>query len=126
MKDGFVKAAAASPVIKVADAEYNAQQVIKCMAAAREKGVKLLVFPELTEERRKDLVKEVKKKGEEGKVAIRNIRRDGNDAFKKLAKTEVSEDEIKGLEEELQKLTDKYVKDIDALIDSKAKEIMTV
>ena len=85
-----------------------------------------LVFPELTEERRKDLVKEVKKKGEDGKVAIRNIRRDGNDAFKKLAKTEVSEDEIKGLEEELQKLTDKYVKDIDALIDSKSKEIMTV
>ena len=85
-----------------------------------------LVFPELTEERRKDLVKEVKKKGEEGKVAIRNTRRDGNDAFKKLAKTEVSEDEIKGLEEELQKLTDKYVKDIDALIDSKSKEIMTV
>ena len=59
-----------------------------------------LVFPELTEERRKDLVKEVKKKGEEGKVAIRNIRRDGNDAFKKLAKTEVSEDEIKGLEDD--------------------------
>ena len=70
-----------------------------------------LVFPELTEERRKDLVKEVKKKGEEGKVAIRNIRRDGNDAFKKLAKTEVSEDEIKGLEDDLQKLTDKYVTD---------------
>ena len=85
-----------------------------------------LLFPELTEERRKDLVKEVKKKGEEGKVAIRNIRRDGNDAFKKLAKTEVSEDEIKGLEDDLQKLTDKYVKDIDALIDSKSKEIMTV
>ena len=85
-----------------------------------------LVFPELTEERRKDLVKDVKKKGEEGKVAIRNIRRDGNDAFKKLAKTEVSEDEIKGLEDDLQKLTDKYVKDIDALIDSKSKEIMTV
>ena len=85
-----------------------------------------LIFPELTEERRKDLVKEVKKKGEEGKVAIRNIRRDGNDAFKKLAKTEVSEDEIKGLEDDLQKLTDKYVKDIDALIDSKSKEIMTV
>ena len=85
-----------------------------------------LVFPELTEERRKDLVKEVKKKGEDGKVAIRNIRRDGNDAFKKLAKTEVSEDEIKGLEEDLQKITDKYVKDIDALIDSKSKEIMTV
>ena len=57
-----------------------------------------LVFPELTEERRKDLVKEVKKKGEESKVAVRNIRRDGNDAFKKLAKTEISEDEIKQLE----------------------------
>ena len=85
-----------------------------------------LVFPELTEERRKDLVKEVKKKGEEGKVAIRNIRRDGNDAFKKLAKTEVSEDEIKQLEEELQKLTDKYVKEIDAVMEAKSKEIMTV
>ena len=85
-----------------------------------------LVFPELTEERRKDLVKEVKKKGEEGKVAIRNIRRDGNDAFKKLAKTEVSEDEIKQLEDELQKLTDKFVKEIDKLVDEKSKEIMTV
>ncbi len=85
-----------------------------------------LVFPELTEERRKDLVKEVKKKGEDGKVAIRNIRRDGNDAFKKLAKTEISEDEIKDLEDQLQKLTDKYIKDIDALMDAKSKEIMTV
>ena len=85
-----------------------------------------LVFPELTEERRKDLVKEVKKKAEESKVAIRNIRRDGNDAFKKLAKTEVSEDEIKQLEEKLQKLTDKFIKDIDALMETKSKEIMTV
>ena len=85
-----------------------------------------LIFPELTEERRKDLVKDVKKKGEEGKVAIRNIRRDGNDAFKKLAKTEVSEDEIKQLEDELQKLTDKFVKEIDKLVDDKSKEIMTV
>lgn len=85
-----------------------------------------LVFPELTEERRKDLVKEVKKKGEDAKVAVRNIRRDGNDSFKKLAKTDVSEDEIKQLEDGLQKLTDKYVKDIDALIDAKSKEIMTV
>ncbi|MBO6207654.1 MAG: ribosome recycling factor [Lachnospiraceae bacterium] len=85
-----------------------------------------LVFPELTEERRKDLAKEVKKKGEEGKVAVRNIRRDGNDAFKKLAKTEISEDEIKGLEEELQKLTDKYIKEIDKAIDEKAQEIMKV
>ena len=85
-----------------------------------------LVFPELTEERRKDLVKDVKKKGEEGKVAIRNIRRDGNDAFKKLAKTEVSEDEIKDLQDKLQKMTDQFVKDIDAAIDAKSKEIMTV
>lgn len=85
-----------------------------------------LVFPELTEERRKDLVKDVKKKGEDAKVAIRNIRRDGNDAFKKLAKEDVSEDEIKQLEDTLQKQTDKYVKDIDALIDKKSKEIMTV
>lgn len=85
-----------------------------------------LVFPELTEERRKDLVKEVKKKGEDAKVAIRNIRRDGNDAFKKLAKTDISEDEIKQLEDSLQKQTDKYIKDVDALIDKKSKEIMTV
>lgn len=85
-----------------------------------------LVFPELTEERRKDLVKEVKKKAEEGKVAVRNIRRDGNDSLKKLAKTEISEDEIKQLEESLQKMTDKYIKDIDALMEVKSKEIMTV
>lgn len=85
-----------------------------------------LVFPELTEERRKDLAKEVKKKAEDGKVAIRNIRRDGNDALKKLGKTEVSEDEIKQLEEQLQKLTDKYIKDVDVLMEAKTKEIMTV
>ena len=85
-----------------------------------------LVFPELTEERRKDLVKEIKKKAEDGRVAVRNIRRDGNDAFKKLAKTEVSEDEIKQLEEELQKLTDKFIKDIDAMMENKSKEILTV
>ncbi len=85
-----------------------------------------LVFPELTEERRKELAKDVKKKAEDGKVAIRNIRRDGNDAFKKLAKEDVSEDEIKQLEDNLQKLTDKYIKDIDTLMDAKSKEIMTV
>lgn len=85
-----------------------------------------LVFPELTEERRKDLVKDVRKKGEDAKVAVRNIRRDGNDAFKKLSKTEISEDEIKNLQDELQKLTDKYIKDIDSVIEDKAKEIMTV
>ena len=85
-----------------------------------------LVFPELTEERRKELVKDIKKKGEDGKVAIRNIRRDGNDFLKKLGKTEVSEDEIKELEEALQKMTDKYVKDVDKLVDEKSKEVLTV
>lgn len=85
-----------------------------------------LIFPELTEERRKELSKDVKKKGEDAKVAVRNIRRDGNDALKKLAKEEVSEDEIKDLEEQLQKMTDQFIKDIDAAIDTKSKEIMTV
>ena len=85
-----------------------------------------LVFPELTEERRKDLVKDVKKKGEAAKVAVRNIRRDANDAFKKLKKEDVSEDEVKELEEKVQKLTDKYIKNGDAAVDVKAKEIMTV
>ena len=85
-----------------------------------------LVFPELTEERRKDLVKEVKKKGEESKVAVRNSRRDGNDSFKKLAKEDVSEDEIKMLEEQLQKVTDKFIKEIDGMVEEKSKEILTV
>ena len=85
-----------------------------------------LVFPELTEDRRKELVKEVKKKAEGAKVAIRNIRRDANDAFKKLAKEDVSEDEIKELEEQTQKLTDKYIKEVDQMVDVKSKEIMTV
>ena len=84
-----------------------------------------LVFPE-HRERRRDLVKEIKKKGEESKVAVRNIRRDGNDSFKKLAKTEVSEDEIKQLEEELQKLTDRFVKEIDKAVEEKSKDILTV
>jgi len=85
-----------------------------------------LVFPELTEERRKDLVKDIKKKGEAGKVAVRNIRRDANDYLKKLGKTDVSEDQIKDLENEIQKLTDKYIKDIDKAVEEKSKEILTV
>ena len=85
-----------------------------------------LIFPELTEERRKELAKDVKKKGEAAKVAVRNIRRDGNDAFKKLKGSEVSEDEIKDLEDELQKLTDKYIKEVDKAVEVKSKEIMTV
>ena len=85
-----------------------------------------LVFPELTEDRRKELAKDVKKKGEASKVAVRNIRRDANDAFKKLAKQDVSEDEIKELEDKIQKSTDKYIKEVDAAVDAKSKEIMTV
>lgn len=86
-----------------------------------------LVFPELTEERRKQLVQDVKKKGEGAKVAVRNIRRDANDSFKKLSKSsEVSEDEIKELEEKIQKMTDKYIKEIDKAVEEKSKEILKV
>ena len=86
-----------------------------------------LVFPELTDERRKELAKDVKKKGDAAKTAVRNIRRDANDAYKKLKKEEdVSEDEIKELEDKVQKLTDKYIKDVDAAVEAKGKEIMTV
>ncbi|MCI8428323.1 MAG: ribosome recycling factor [Lachnospira sp.] len=86
-----------------------------------------LVFPELTEDRRKELSKDVKKKGDNAKVAIRNIRRDANDDFKKQNKaSEISEDELKNVEDEIQKLTDKYVAIIDKAIEDKTKEIMTV
>ena len=85
-----------------------------------------LVFPELTEERRKQLAKDIKKKGEDAKIAVRNIRRDGNDEFKKLKGSDVSEDEISELEDELQKLTDKYVNEMDAAVEEKSKEIMKV
>ena len=86
-----------------------------------------LVFPELTEERRKELVKDVKKKAENAKVAIRNIRRDANDAFKKMNKAnEISDDEVKMLEDQVQKLTDKYIKNIDTMTDNKSDEILTV
>ena len=86
-----------------------------------------LVFPELTEERRKDLAKDVKKKGEAAKVAVRNIRRDANDALKKWEKAkEISEDEADDIEKEVQKLTDKYIALVDKAIDTKTKEVMTV
>ena len=86
-----------------------------------------LVVPELTEDRRKELAKDIKKKGDNAKVAIRNIRRDANDAFKKMNKGgELSDDELKGKEDEVQKLTDKYVDMIDKAIDEKTKEILTV
>ncbi|NLK99330.1 MAG: ribosome recycling factor [Clostridiales bacterium] len=86
-----------------------------------------LIFPELTEERRKDLVKDIKKKAENAKVAIRNIRRDANDSFKKLEKaSEISEDELKLLENKCQELTDSFISDIDKILDDKSKEILTV
>ena len=86
-----------------------------------------LVFPELTEERRKELAKDVKKKGEGAKVAVRNIRRDANDSFKKMEKAdEISEDEKTEAEEKIQKLTDKMIEKIDKAVETKMKEIMTV
>ena len=86
-----------------------------------------LAFPELTEERRKELVKDIKKMGEESKVAIRSIRRDGIDEAKtKQKNSEITEDELKGAEDQIQKLTDKKVAEIDSMIEAKEKEIMTV
>ena len=86
-----------------------------------------LVFPELTEERRKELAKDVKKKGEAAKVAVRNIRRDANDALKKWEKSkEISEDEADDLEKCVQKLTDKYIAEVDKAVDTKTKEVLTV
>lgn len=84
-------------------------------------------FPELTEDRRKELVKDVKKKGENAKVAVRNIRRDANESLKKLGKANgVSEDEIKEYEEDVQKMTDKYIAKIDKAVEEKSKEVLTV
>ena len=86
-----------------------------------------LLFPELTEDRRKELAKDIKKKGDNAKVAIRNIRRDANDAIKKENKAgDISDDEAKNSEDEIQKITDKYIAMIDSAIDDKTKEILTV
>lgn len=86
-----------------------------------------LVFPELTEERRKELAKDVKKKGENAKVAVRNIRRDANDSFKKMEKAdEMSEDDLKDATEKMQKITDKAIEKIDKAVENKTKEILTV
>ena len=86
-----------------------------------------LVFPEMTEDRRKEVAKDVKKKGDGAKVAIRNIRRDANDAFKKAEKAgDMSEDELAETTEKMQKLTDKMVERVDKLVEEKTKEIMTV
>lgn len=86
-----------------------------------------LVFPQLTEERRKELAKQVKKYGEDSKVAIRNIRRDAMDSFKKQQKkSEITEDDLKKIEKDLQDLTDKYTKEIDKLCEKKDKELMEI
>lgn len=97
------------------------------LTPANDGKVVRLVFPELTEERRKELVKDVKKKGENAKVAVRNVRRDANDAVKKQNKAnEISEDEQKQLEDRIQKLTDKFITKIDEAIETKSTEVMTV
>ena len=86
-----------------------------------------LIFPELTEDRRKELAKDVKKKGDQAKVAIRNIRRDAMDAFKKMEKSgDMSEDDRDLAEEKMQKLTDKMIEKVDKAVETKTKEIMTV
>lgn len=86
-----------------------------------------LVFPELTEERRKALTKDIKKKGEDFKIGVRNVRREGMDTFKKFEKAnEITEDELKSLEDEIQKLTDKFVVEIDKLVEEKCKDIMSI
>ena len=85
-----------------------------------------LVIPALTEERRTDLVKMTKKFGEEAKVAIRNIRRDANDEIKKLEKTEISEDESRRHQEDIQKTTDRFIAEVEKVLAAKEKEIMEV
>ncbi|MBR3581178.1 MAG: ribosome recycling factor [Lachnospiraceae bacterium] len=86
-----------------------------------------LVFPELTEDRRKELAKDIKKKGENAKVAVRNVRRDANEAIKKLGKSgEISEDVQKQIEDEINKMTEKYCDKCDKLSEDKTKEIMKV
>lgn len=113
------------PLIKEIEKSINSSDL--GLNPTNDGSVIRLNFPELTEERRKDLVKDVKKKGEDAKVAIRNIRRDANESFKKQNKAnEISEDDLKHLEAEVQKLTDKYILDIDRAIDEKSKEILTV
>lgn len=86
-----------------------------------------LSFPPLTEERRKELVKDIHKMGENSKVAVRNVRRDALDAFKaQKKKSEITEDDLKGIEEDIQKFTDNYIKKIDAMLDNKEKELLEI
>ena len=127
-----------TPIQSVANVQVPEPKMVKTIVKAIQKSdlginpsddgrVIRLVFPELTEERRKQLVKDVKKMGESAKVACRNIRRDGNDAYKKMKKTsELSEDEIADAEDELQKITDKFIKKVDKAVEVKTKELMTI
>ncbi|MGE4352797.1 MAG: ribosome recycling factor [Oscillospiraceae bacterium] len=86
-----------------------------------------LVFPQLTEERRKDLVKQVRKYGEEGKVAVRNVRRDAIDRFKAMKKkSEITEDDMKDMEKDIQKLTDEYIKEVETITAKKEKELFAI
>ena len=112
-------------VLKEIEKAINASDI--GIAPQNDGKVIRLNFPPLTEERRKELVKDVKKKGENAKVAIRNIRRDANDSLKKANKnSEITEDELKDQQDKVQKATDKYIKTIDGMIDKKSKEILTV
>ena len=121
-------------VIQIAPWDKNMLKAVEKAILASDVGITptndgkmiRLVFPELTEERRKELSREVKKKGEEAKVAVRNIRRDGVDSIKKLKGSEVSEDEVADLEDELQKTTDGYITEIDKIVEEKTKDVMTV
>jgi ribosome recycling factor len=120
-------------VIMIAPWEKNMLKVVEKAIQVSDLGINpvndgqtiRLIFPELTEERRKDLTKDVRKKGEAAKVAVRNIRRDADKSFKKL-KDEISEDEVADLQDELQKETDAKVKEIDRMVEEKSKDILTV
>ena len=94
---------------------------------ANDGSVIRLAFPQLTEERRKDLCKEIKKLGEESKVAVRSIRRDANDKIKAMKKnSELTEDDVKQFDKDIQKLTDKYVESVDSAVSVKEKEILSI
>ena len=116
-----------TPIQQVGNIEKAIQTSELGINPSNDGSVIRLVFPELTEERRKELAKDVKKKGDGAKVAIRNIRRDANEAFKKMEKNdEISEDDLKELTEKVQKLTDKSIEKIDKAVENKTKEILTV
>ncbi len=109
---------AVEKAINTSDLGINPQNDGRCIR---------LVFPQLTEERRKELAKQITKKGEDAKVAIRNIRRDANDKTKELKKkSELTEDDVKNYDKKIQDMTDKYIKEIETVTDKKEKEIMAI